>query len=344
MRKSAVPLILMIIFVLSVGSVSANPPAADQSLLPIKIGYQSNSADDWLLYVARDLKLFEKVGLAPTYVEFVEGREMIPAEQKQSIDVAMVKTIPFLNGLAQGVDWVIIGIYAEGAYSEGIVARQDSGINTLADLRGKRIGYYKGSSAHHGLMMALRQIGLRLDQVTLLDMPPEEQLAAVENKDIDAAVTWEPWIQKMLHVAKATLITTEGDLGIYTNVAGVTARRDWLRDNRETAVRFLRALLMAYEILQKDPDIGIDALAKDMGIKRAWAKKIYHDGPPPSIYWWIDRGYDYSLVEDAGFHRRLGNLAKFLLDEKLITVEVDVSNALDVSVITEVLKTWKTGQ
>ncbi len=344
MRKSAVPLILMIIFVLSVGFVSANPLASAQTPLPITIGYQSSSADDWLLYVARDLKLFEKEGLAPTYVQFVAGPPMIAAAQSKSIDVTMVKTMPFLLGLAQGVDWVIIGIYAEGAYSEGIVARRDSGINTITDLRGKRIGYFKGSSAHYGIMMALRQSGIRLDQVTLLDMPPEEQLAALENKDIDAAVTWEPWIQKMLHVANAKLITTEGDLGIYTNVVGITARRDWLRDNREAAVGLLRALLMAYDILQKDPDIGINALAKDMGIKAAWARKIFQDGPPPSIYWWTDHGYRYSLVEDAGFHRRLGHLAKFLLDEKLIMREVDVSNALDVSVITEVLKTWKRGQ
>jgi aliphatic sulfonates family ABC transporter substrate-binding protein len=261
----------MILFVLSVGSVSANPPAADQTLLPITIGYQSSSADDWLLFVARDLKLFEKVGLAPNYVQFVAGLQMITAAQSKSIDVTMVKTIPSLLGLAQGVDWAIIGIYAEGAYSEGIVARQDSGINTLADLKGKRIGYYKGSSAHYGIMMALRQIGIRLDQVKLLDMSPEEQMAAMKNKDIDAAVTWEPWIQKMLHVENAKLITTEGDLGIYTNVVGITARRDWLGDNRETAVRFLRALLMAYDILQKDPDIGVNALAKD---RRIWGSRL----------------------------------------------------------------------
>jgi len=330
--------------VLSLGSVSAAPPATDQTLLPITIGYQSSSADDWLLYVAKDLKLFEKVGLAPTYVQFVAGPPMITAAQSKSIDVATVKTIPFLLGLAQGVDWVIFGIYAEGAYSEGIVARQDSGIDELFDLKGKRIGYFKGSSAHYGIMMALRQIGIRLDEVKLLDMSPEEQVAAMKNKDIDVAVTWEPWIQKMVHEANAKLITTEGDLGIYSNVMGITARRDWLRDNRETAVRLLRALLLAYEIQQKDPDLGINALAKDMGIKTAWAKKIYQDGPPPNIYWWTDQGYRYSLVEGSGFNRRLGNLAKFLLDEKLITHEVDVSNALDVSVITEVLKTWKKGQ
>jgi aliphatic sulfonates family ABC transporter substrate-binding protein len=342
MCKSAVLSILMISFVLSVGSVPANPQASAQTPLPIRIGYQTTT--DWLLHVARDLKLFEKEGLAPTYVKFVAGLPMIAAAQEKSIDVADVGAVPFLMGLAQGVDWAMIGISTEGAYSEGFVARKDSGINTIGDLRGKRIGYFRGSTSHYGLIMALRQSGIRRDQVTLLDMPPEEQLAGLANKDIDAAEVWEPWIQRMVYEANARIIATEGDSGIYTNVTAYAARRDWLRDNRETAVRFLRAILMAYDVLQKDPDIGVRTVAREMGLKEAWMRTIYENAPPPNIYWWTDHGYRYSLVEDAGFHRRLGYLDTFLLEEKLITHEVDVSNALDASIITEVLKTLKTGQ
>jgi ABC-type nitrate/sulfonate/bicarbonate transport system substrate-binding protein len=50
-------------------------------------------------------------------------------------------------------------------------------------------------------------------------------------------------------------------------VGGYAARRDWLRENRETAVRFLQALLMAYDVLQKDPGIGVRTVATEMGIK-----------------------------------------------------------------------------
>ena len=289
MGKSAVPVVLVISLVLSVGSAFAASQALAQTPLPIRIGYQATP--DWLLFTARDLKLFEKVGLAPTYVKFVAGAPMIAAAQSKSIDVADLGTVPFLVGLSQGADWVMIGISTEGAYTEGVAVRKESGINTLADLRGKRIGYFKGSTAQYGLMMTLRQQGIRLDQVTLLDMPPAEQMAALVNKDIDAAMVWEPWIQRMVHEANAKIIATEGDFGIYTNVTGYAARRDWLRDNKETAVRFLRALLMAYDVLQKDPNIGVKTLAGEMGIKEAWVKEIYRDAPPPNMHWSTDRGY-----------------------------------------------------
>jgi aliphatic sulfonates family ABC transporter substrate-binding protein len=340
MRRGTVPVVLVISLVLSMGSLFAASQARAQTPLPIKIGYQATP--DWLLFTARELKLFEKAGLAPTYVKFVAGAPMIAAAQSKSIDVADLGTVPFLVGLSQGVDWVMIGISTEGAYTEGVAARKESGINTPADLKGKRIGYFKGSTAQYGLMMALRQQGIRLDQVTLLDMPPAEQLAALANKEIDAAMVWEPWMQRMVHEANAKIIATEGDFGIYTNVTGYAARRDWLRDNKETAVRFLRALLMAYDVLQKDPSIGIRTLAGEMGLKEAWVKEIYRDAPPPNMQWSTDRGYRYSLVEGSGLQRRLGYLATFLLEEKVISKEVDVSEALDVSVITEALRTSKT--
>jgi taurine transport system substrate-binding protein len=342
MRKSSVPVDLRIILLLVVGLTFKAPWASAQAPLPITIGYQETA--HWLLFTARDLKLFEKAGLAPTYVKFVAGAPMIAAAQSKSIDVATVDSVSFLVGLSQGVDWVMIGISLEGAYAEGFVARKDSGIDTLADLKGKRIGYLRGSTTHHAMMMALRQLGLRPDQVTLLDMAPAEQVAAMAKKELDAALAWEPWMQRMVHEANAKIIATEGDLGIYTNVGSYSARRDWLRDNRGTAVRFLGALLMAYGVLQKDPMVGVRAMAREIGIEEAWAETIYRDAPPPKIYEWANARYDYSLVKRSAFQRRLGYLATFLLGEKVISKPVDVREALDASVITEALEAWKRGK
>jgi sulfonate transport system substrate-binding protein len=120
---------------------------------------------------------------ADTIVTFVAGAPMIVAAQSQTIDVAAVGSLPFLIGLSQGVDWVMIGIHSEGAYAEGFVARKDSGIDTPADLGGKRIAYFRGSTTHYGVMMILREVGTRPNPVTLLHMPPAEQVAAMANKE-----------------------------------------------------------------------------------------------------------------------------------------------------------------
>jgi aliphatic sulfonates family ABC transporter substrate-binding protein len=335
--KTLKNVVLMIGCVLGAESVFIAPQASAQTnLLPIRIGYQSTP--NWLLLVAKNMNLFEKAGLAPTFTKFTAGITMIPAAQNDEIDLGDVGDVPFLMGLSQGVDWVMIGISDEGAYTEGLVARKNSGIKSFADLKGKRIGYFKGSTAHFGLVMALRQTGVRAEQVEFVPLTPAEQLAALITNRIDAAMTWEPWMQNMVHEADAKIITTEGDLGIYTNVDGYAVRRAWLLAHRETAVRFLRALRMAFDLVQKDRAIAISTVAREMNIKEAWLKIIYQDDPPPNLAWWSDHAYQYSLVEGAAFHRRLGYLATFLFEEKIIAKELDVSEALDVSVITDAMK------
>jgi ABC-type nitrate/sulfonate/bicarbonate transport system substrate-binding protein len=107
-------------------------------------------------------------------------------------------------------------------------------------------------------------------------MPPAEQVTAMANKEIDAAMAWEPWMQRMVHEANARIIATEGDIGIYTNVASYSARRDWLRDHRDTVVRFLRALVMAYNVLQRDPSGGLS----QHGRRTPWGRSGGRQGPP----------------------------------------------------------------
>jgi aliphatic sulfonates family ABC transporter substrate-binding protein len=341
MRRTTVLMAIGATGLLCAGGAMTIGPASAQGRLPITIGYQEKP--DWLLFVARDLKLFEKAGLAPTFVKFVAGPPMIVAMQNGSIDLASVGSEAFLIGLSQGVDWVIIGINPEGAYSQGLVARKDSNIKTPADLVGKRVGLFKETTAQFGLMMILRQHGIHPNQLTLLDMSPEEQLIALQNRKIDAAMAWEPWIQRMIHEASARIVTTEGNVGVYTNVDGYSVRRQWLREHRETALRFLRALLMANDVVQKDPGIAVRLWAGELGIKEAWAAAIYDDVPPPLIREWTNPRYNYSLVKDSPLHRRLGFLATFLFDEKLIPQPVDVNDVMDASVIAEVLKTRRSG-
>lgn len=335
------PAVIGIVIALCLGSAVPLRWASAQALRPIRIGYQPGA--EWLLYAARDLKLFEKAGLAPTFVEFASGPPMIAAMESRTIDVGNPGIVPFMLGLSEGLDWVLIGLQ-EGAYSEGIVARRDSGIETPADLKGRKIGYVRGSSAACGIAMALRQHGIRPDQVTLLDMPPAEQLAALARKDIDAAVVWEPWIHRMIHDADSRVIAREGELGIYINVSGYAVRRDWLRDNRETAVRFLRALLMAREVLRKDESVAISAGARAMGISEPWAEAIYADSPPPNLQYWADPRYPYSLAKGSPLDRRLRYLAAFLLEEKIIASPVDLRNVMDASVVSDALKTPSGGR
>ena len=318
------------------------PAALAQGRLPLTIGWQE--LPDWLLFVARDMKLFEKAGLAPAFVKFDDGPQMIDAAQRGEIDLAGIGSVGFVAGLSRGLDWTLIGINPEGAYSQGLVARKDGDIRGASDLRGKRVGVVKGSTAHYGLLMLLRQHGLARDRVTLVDLLPAEQVVALKDGAIDAAMTREPWVQRMIHGAAAKLITTEGDLGIYTNVEVYAVRHGWLQANRQTAVRFIQALLMANDVVNRDPGVAVRGWAADMGIKQSWAEAIYQNVPPPLIHEWTNPMYHYGLVKGSPLYRSLGFIATFLHEEKLIPQPVEMDNIMDPTIVTEALRTYKAGR
>jgi len=331
-------IVLTLTLLLPLGSPPA-PSAQQASPLPIKIGYQAVAS--WLLFGARSLKLYEKAGLAPTFVKFTAGAPMIAAAESKSIDVAMVGTVPFLAGVASGVDWIYIGVDNEYPRAVGFVARKDSGVGTLADLSGKTIGFFRGSTSHYAVLTVLKRQGIATNQVKLLQLEPAQQVAAMMNGQIDVAATWEPWMQKMIHQADGKIVAREADIGLYTGLGVWAVRRDWLRANSETARRYLRALIMAYDVLEKDPSPAINAVSQEMGIPEDWAWAIFKEAGLPAIYKQADPGYRYSAAKDSPLQASLTDLARFLFDEKVIPRQVDVRALVDGSVMAEVLATHK---
>lgn len=316
------------------GALDARPAAAQGR--PMVIGYQEQP--DWLLFVARDLGLFEKAGLSPTFVKFDAGPPMIEASRNGTIDLASIGSVAFLIGLSQGLDWTMIGINPEGAYGQGLVVHKDSSIRTPTDLKGKRVGLFMGATAQFGFLMMLRQHGIRIEQVTVVNMTPQAQLHALETRQIDAAMVWEPWMHRMIRSANARIVETEGNLGIYTNVDCYSVRRDWLRANRDTALRFLRALVVANDAISKDHRVAYHAWAREVGLANTTAEAIFDVVPPPLIYEWTNPRYTYSLVKGGPLYQRLGFLANYMARYGIIARSVELDDAMDMSLIAEVLK------
>ena len=311
--------------------------AKDSAPLPITVGLQTDP--DWLTIAAQKFHIFEKAGLKPNYIKFAAGAPMMAAAQSGSIDVAVPGLVPFLAGVGAGIPWVAIGIDTEGPQGEGFVARDGSGIHTLADLKGKKIGYFRASTAHYGLFVALQQNHILPDQVTLLSLAPVQQVAAMRAGQIDAAEVWEPWMHTMVADANGKVIATEANLGINTAAAVYAVRREWLATHREAAKRFLQAIVMAEAAVAKDPQPIIKQFAADTGITPAWSADIFKEAPPSDPRRWTEPNNGrLSMAKGASLQKSLNALAVFLYDQKLVQQPIDASNVIDASVITDVLK------
>ena len=216
----------------------------------LRIGYQTGDINVQLMWLVGTGQ-FEKVGLDVKLVPFPAGPAMLPAFAAQEIDIAWMGEFPVVTGYANGMSIEILMLERLNTTNVRLVASQAAGINTLADLKGKKIGVSIGSTSHHQVMKALTQAKLKQEDVTLVNLAPGNMPAAFVAGQIDAAHTWEPNIGAIEKSGGKVLATT-ASLGDVTG--GVwAARPDFVRANPALIQKFLQVWDMALTAHKSDP-------------------------------------------------------------------------------------------
>ncbi len=314
--------------------------AADASAqAPIKIRFAWQPYNAVLFYTARDLRLFARAGLDAELIKFTAGPPQFAAYRSESIDAGLFGTAGYVVGLSQGLDLKNFYIQIVSAYADGLVVRPDSGIAELKDLKGKKIAFLRGTSAHIGLVTALQKAGLTPADVQMITMDITNMTPAFANKDIDGAYAWEPWISKM-EALGGKVITRTRDLGLNTSDHWVV-REKWARANPEGMRRLVQVVDLAYQAFMKDKSVAIRATAENLGVSEAVARHIVEINPVLSLRQVVDPGFDLSLLPGPGNPGAAGviqQVGDFLLSQGIIRTKIDARSAVDGSYVADYLK------
>jgi sulfonate transport system substrate-binding protein len=181
---------------LSLGTAAAaavsSRAQAEAGAKEIRIGYQKNG----VLVIARQRSTLEEhfkpQGIEVKWVEFSSGPPMMEAMNVGSIDYGAVGDSPPVFAQAAGAAIV----YAAGqpvTNGQGILVPPNSAIRSIADLRGKRVGFTKGSSAHNIVVRTLEKAGLTYADITPVYLTPPDAGPAFANGSIDAWSIWDPY-------------------------------------------------------------------------------------------------------------------------------------------------------
>jgi sulfonate transport system substrate-binding protein len=175
----------------AVAALSAQAKAA-ADVEEIRIGYQKNG----VLVIARQQSSlenhFKPLGVDVKWVEFSSGPPMMEAMNVGSIDYGAVGDSPPVFAQAAGAAIV----YAAGqpiTNGQGILVPQNSAIRSVADLKDKRVGFTKGSSAHNVTVQTLEKAGLTYADITPVYLTPPDAGPAFANGSIDAWSIWDPY-------------------------------------------------------------------------------------------------------------------------------------------------------
>jgi sulfonate transport system substrate-binding protein len=166
--------------------------SADVGLKEIRIGYQKNG----VLVIARQQTTlenhFKPQGVEVKWVEFSSGPPMMEAMNVGAVDYGAVGDSPPVFAQAAGAAIV----YAAGqsvTNGQAILVPSNSTIRTIADLKGKRVGFTKGSSAHNIVVQTLEKAGLTYADITPVYLTPPDAGPAFANGSIDAWSIWDPY-------------------------------------------------------------------------------------------------------------------------------------------------------
>ena len=257
-------------------AVTQTTLAADPATL--RIGYQKGSI---ALVLAKEHGLLEQ-RFAKTevkWIEFPAGPQMLEALNVGALDVGSTGDIPPLFAQAAGADLVYIGAEPPKPNAETILVRNDSPLHSVADLKGKKVAFQKGSSSHNLLLRALNKAGLSYKDIQPVYLPPADARAAFEQGSVDAWAIWEPYSSLALSQSPSHVLANGEGLGLSGPV--YTARREYAQANGAFIHDLLDELTKAEALTRSQREDSLRVLTRFMGLPSEVIAR-YMDNRPPS--------------------------------------------------------------
>ena len=223
----------------TLGALSAGAVLA-QGVAPrpvtVRFGYQKSSTLTALLKAQGTLeKQLAPLNATLSWHEFTSGLPLLEALNLDNLDISadVADTVPVF-AQAAGADLTFIAQEAPSPAAQAIVVREDSPIKTVADLKGRKVGFAKAAGAHYLLIAALDKAGLSLKDIEPAYLTPADGRAAFEKGAIDAWVVWDPFLSAAQRQSKVRVLADGSGIASYQRyyLAGTKfakARPDVLR-------------------------------------------------------------------------------------------------------------------
>ena len=227
-----------------------------------------------LALVARAKGHFAEERLDVTVVYQDGGRYCMDALLAKSADFATVVEVNVAYiGFAGNHNVSVVGSMVEST-SCGIVARKSAGIHTPADLKGKSLAFSPGTGSELFATRFLTTNGIAREDVQLRKLQPKAIQGAMVAKEVDAAATWDPFIENSRRALGDDAITFF-DPKAYVGYMHVAVRRDWAAQNPETIKAFLRAMKRASEFIKAEPGAAQVLLAQETAMNLDLVQAIW---------------------------------------------------------------------
>src|SRR5215472_15962689 len=266
MKRLTSTLCLSLTLVLGAGLAAAQAPTKlDQAASTTWFGHVP-------LMVAIDRGYFKDVSLEVELKPIVKSSDRMLALTQGGIQWTNTGVLSVIVEMAKGNDsfyWFANVDDSPGA--EGLVVQP--GINSIKDLKGKKVAVTLNSGAEITLYYLLKEAGLAFSDVRVVPMASNEMVAAFANKNIDAYCVWEPaFSDGQKAVPGSKVLATDKDTPINRKFKTASApdvvaiRRDLVDKQPETAKKLIAAFFKGVKLTKDRPRDA--AMSADKWFKR----------------------------------------------------------------------------
>ncbi|WP_335058069.1 aliphatic sulfonate ABC transporter substrate-binding protein [Nostoc sp.] len=259
-------------------------------------------------------KRLAPLGVDVSWSKFISGPPLLEALSVGSLDGGQVGETPPIFAQAAGNNLVyLVNIPAGTGESYGIIVPKDSSIKTVADLKGKKVAYARGTALTYFLAKALEEVGLKFNDVQGVNLTVADGQSAFLNKTVDAYVAIDPTLIKLQQ--EGTIRVLRDAQGIKTPGSFYLAAREFASNNLE----LFKAILEEYY------QVGEWANQNRRSAAEILAPKLKVDVPTMETML-SRRKYDMQPINEQVL-RDQQQVADLLYQLKIVPKQVDVREA-----------------
>lgn len=211
---------------------------AARPVVNLNIGYIDTSINGvGVIAAANKLDLWKKAGINAKLVPFTNGPTQIQAMAAGSLDIG------YIGG---GAVWMpasgqaVIVTPNEKSFGDYVLARPETGIKTVKDLRGRKVGVPDSGSGEMILAMALDANGMGFKDIQRIPLDPPNVVSAFVSGQIEAAGIFSPLVQQIRERVPGTvLVANNRDFPNTEFVGGWVASNQAIAGKSDAVIRFL---------------------------------------------------------------------------------------------------------
>lgn len=177
--------------------------AADKTVV---VGYQTDALPSSLGIANGDYD--KATGFKIDFRKFNSGADVFAAIASGDVQVGYVGSSPYAAATSRGLDVKAFYLASISGTDEALVVRNGSGINSVKDLKGKKLAAAPVSTDHYQLLALIKSQGLTEKDVQVFAIPQPEIVAAYNRGDIDGGFVWDPALTELKKNGKV-LVTSK---------------------------------------------------------------------------------------------------------------------------------------